>query len=61
MDDPEYWRLRCAALTEELKRALDELDALENENELLSLELSELRRQSKVSGKLKKLLQMLGL
>lgn len=61
VDDPEYWRLRCAALTEELKRALDELDALENENELLSLELSELRRQSKVSGKLKKLLQMLGL
>lgn len=61
LDDVEYWRLKCIGLTKELRRALDELDGLENENELLRLELSELRRQSKVSGKLKKLLQMLGL
>ena len=59
--DVEYWRLKCERLSTELKLALDELDGLANENELLELELNEFNQLSKACSKLKRLLQMLGL
>lgn len=59
VDDVEYWTLKCNRLNKELEQALDELDELENENELLESELIEFLKLSKESLKLKKLLQLL--
>lgn len=57
--DVDYWSMKCTKLSKELNEVLDELDALENDNELLECELVELNKLMKMSSKLNKLFKIL--
>lgn len=61
VQDAEYWRLSCERLGTELTEALDKLDELETENELLVAEYEHWTKLAKGAYKLNKLLAEIGL
>ena len=61
VQDAEYWRLSSERLGTELTEALDKLDELETENELLVAEYEHWSKLAKNAYKLDKLLAKIGL